>query len=52
VPAVIIGGQIGPRVQGRIAHKTMERAIGGLFLLIAVAMVFVAYNKFVAFGVH
>lgn len=48
VPAVIIGGQIGPRMQGRIAHQTMERVIGSLFLLIAVAMVFVAFNKFAA----
>lgn len=48
VPAVIIGGQIGPRMQGRVAHRTMERAIGSLFLLIAVAMVFVAHNKFAA----
>lgn len=46
VPAVIIGGQIGPRLQGKIAHRTMERAIGTLFLVIAVAMVFVAYNKY------
>lgn len=50
VPAVVIGGQIGPRMQGRVAHKTMERIIGSLFLLIAIAMLFVAYNKFVAFG--
>ena len=50
VPAVIIGGQIGPHLQGRVAHKTMERVIGSLFLLIAVAMVFVAYSKFIAFG--
>ncbi len=48
VPAVVIGGQIGPRMQGRVAHKTMERAIGSLFLVIAVAMVFVAYFKFMA----
>lgn len=50
VPAVIIGGQIGPRLQGRISHRSMERAIGSLFLAIAVAMVFVAYNKYVAAG--
>ena len=53
VPAVIIGGQIGPRLQGKIEHKTMERAIGSLFLVVAVAMVFVARNKYlIGTGAH
>ncbi len=51
VPAVVIGGQIGPRIQGRVPHKTMEQVIGSLFLVIAIAMVFVAYNKFMLAGV-
>lgn len=38
VPAVIIGGQIGPRLQGRISQRPMELAIGILFAVIAVAM--------------
>ncbi len=42
VPAVIIGGQIGPRLQGKIQQRTMERAIGGLFLLIGLAMGWIA----------
>ena len=42
IPAVIIGGQIGPRLQGRVSQHTMERAIGYLFLIIGIAMSFIA----------
>jgi uncharacterized membrane protein YfcA len=38
VPGVIVGGQIGPRLQGRVSQHTMVRAIGVLFLLIGLAM--------------
>ncbi len=42
VPAVIIGGQIGPWLQGRIAQRTMEKAIAVLFGIIGVAMMWIA----------
>ncbi len=42
VPAVIIGGQIGPLLQGRIDQRTFERAIALLFGAIGGAMVVVA----------
>jgi uncharacterized membrane protein YfcA len=38
IPAVIIGGQIGPWLQGRIAQRTMEKAISILFGIIGLAM--------------
>ena len=38
IPGVIIGGQIGPRLQGKIHSHTMERAIGIVFGLIGLAM--------------
>ena len=38
IPGVIIGGQIGPRAQGKVSQKTMVRAIALLFALICVAM--------------
>ncbi len=41
VPAVIIGGQIGPRLQGKVSHAAMERAIGGLFAVIGLAMLWI-----------
>ena len=41
VPAVIIGGQIGPRLQGKVPQRTMERAIGGLFVAIGLAMLWI-----------
>ena len=41
IPAVILGGQIGPWLQGRIAQRTMEKAIGSLFGIIGVAMMWI-----------
>jgi uncharacterized membrane protein YfcA len=45
IPAVIIGGQIGPRLQGKVAPRTMERSIGYLFLFIGVAMSYIAIRN-------
>lgn len=45
IPGVLIGGQIGPRIQGRVAQRTMERAIGILFLILAAAMFVVAMKR-------
>ncbi len=42
IPGVLIGGQIGPRLQGKIAPHTMRRAIAVLFIVLAVAMMSVA----------
>ncbi len=44
VPAVIIGGQIGPRLQGVIPSKTMEKIIAGLFLVIGTAMLWIVFR--------
>ncbi|MEE8371935.1 MAG: sulfite exporter TauE/SafE family protein [Sphingomonadales bacterium] len=44
VPAVIIGGQIGPRLQGKVSQYAMERGIGILFAVIGVAMYYVTYQ--------
>ena len=46
IPGVLIGGQIGPRLQGRIRQRTMELAIAGLFVVLAVAMLLVAWRKY------
>ncbi len=45
IPGVLIGGQIGPRLQGRISPHTMRRAISLLFVILAVAMMSVALRK-------
>lgn len=50
VPAVIIGGQIGPWLQGRIAQRTMERAIAILFGIIGLAMSYIVLKGLGAFG--
>ncbi len=49
VPGVLIGGQIGPRLAGRVSQRTMERAIGVLFVFLAVAMMSVALKKLAVF---
>jgi len=38
IPGVLIGGQVGPFLQGRIDQRRMEQAIGMLFAVIGVAM--------------
>ena len=45
IPGVLIGGQIGPRLQGRIAPHTMRRAIAILFVILGTAMMTVAWRK-------
>ena len=45
IPGVIIGGQIGPRLQGRISHRTMEIAIASLFVVLGIAMLLVAAER-------
>ncbi|MEO0574866.1 MAG: sulfite exporter TauE/SafE family protein [Pseudomonadota bacterium] len=46
IPGVLIGGQIGPRLQGKISQRTMELAIAVLFVVLAAAMMLVALQKF------
>jgi len=46
IPGVLIGGQIGPRLQGHIAPHLLRRAISVLFVLLAVAMLTVAWQKY------
>ena len=45
IPGVLIGGQIGPRLQGRVAPHLMRRAISVLFIVLALAMLSVAVRK-------
>lgn len=48
IPGVLIGGQIGPRLQGIIAPHTIRRAIAVLFVVLAVAMAGVAWRNAVS----
>jgi uncharacterized membrane protein YfcA len=41
IPGVIIGGQIGPRLQGRFDQAAMVKFIGTLFIAIGAAMLWV-----------
>ena len=45
IPGVLIGGQIGPRLQGKVSQASMQRAIAILFVFLAIAMAAVASQK-------
>ena len=45
IPGVLIGGQIGPRLQGKVAPHVMRRVIAVLFVFLAVAMMSVARTR-------
>ena len=49
IPGVLIGGQIGPRLQGLVPQHRMRQAISILFIILAIAMMFVALQKT---GIH
>lgn len=42
IPGVVIGGQIGPRLQGRLKPNIMVKFIGSLFIAVAAAMFWIA----------
>ncbi len=44
IPAVIIGGQIGPRLQGKVSSHAMEKVIAALFALIGIAMLLTVFK--------
>ncbi|MEM9171222.1 MAG: sulfite exporter TauE/SafE family protein [Pseudomonadota bacterium] len=48
IPGVLIGGQIGPRLQGKVSQRAMEYGIAILFVVLAIAMFMVASQR----GIH
>ena len=45
IPGVLIGGQIGPRLQGKVSQRTMQTAIAALFIVLSIAMANVAWQR-------
>ncbi|MDJ0760659.1 MAG: sulfite exporter TauE/SafE family protein [Woeseiaceae bacterium] len=45
IPGVLIGGQIGPRLQGRFNQRTLQKAIAVMFVVIGIAMATVAWQR-------
>jgi len=45
VPGVLIGSQIGPRIQSHFSPEKLRRIVIILFVLISISMLFVAYKK-------
>ena len=44
VPGAVIGGQLGPKLVGRLPEQTLIRTLGWLFLLIAALTLFEAFT--------
>lgn len=44
-PGVVIGGQIGSRLQGRISAEKMEKIIAILFAVIGVSMIWIVISQ-------
>ena len=45
IPGVIIGGQIGPRLQGVVSSVMMEKVISVLFMIIGIAMLWIVLKS-------
>lgn len=45
IPGVLIGGQIGPLLQGRVSQHTMRRSISVVFVILGIAMITVASQR-------
>ena len=45
IPGVLIGGQLGPHLQGRVSQTAMVRAIGALFVVIGLAMAWIVSGE-------
>ena len=45
IPGVIIGGQLGPALQGSIRPKTMTMAIGVLFIFLGLSMLWTTWRS-------
>lgn len=48
VPGVVIGGQLAPRLQGRLSQKTMERILAGVFGVIGVTFSTISVESLMA----
>jgi uncharacterized membrane protein YfcA len=45
IPGVIIGGQLGPKITGRVPERTLIRSLGWLFLAVAAITIWEALAK-------
>ena len=43
IPGVIIGGQLGPALQGKVSQSTMSTAIAALFVFLGVSMLYTTW---------
>lgn len=48
IPGVIIGGQLGPRLQGKVPANILTKAIAWIFLILGICMIWTVYNDLTA----
>ena len=45
IPAVILGGQLAPYIAAKLPIKYLERFVSGLFIIIAIALIILAFSS-------
>lgn len=48
VPGVIIGGQLAPRMQGRLSQRTMEKLLSGVFGVVGATFAVISVKSLLA----
>lgn len=48
VPGVIIGGQLAPRLQGRLSQRTMEKTLAAVFGVVGITFAAISLKSLLA----
>lgn len=48
IPGVIIGGQLAPRMQGRLSQRTMEKILSGVFGAVGTTFAVISFKSLMA----
>lgn len=48
VPGVVVGGQLGPRMQGVLSQRTMEKILAGVFGAVGATFATISVNSLLA----
>ena len=48
IPGVVIGGQLAPRLQGKLSQRTMEKILAGVFGCVGVTFATISFKSLLA----
>lgn len=48
IPGVVIGGQLAPRMQGRLSQRTMEKILSGVFGAVGTTFAVISFKSLMA----